>query len=103
MSSEVPSESPWLVGNTHPRHRGSGHSVVLMTSKGPQTPSWESSSESWDEGAGKLYRGGVEVREHLQPHVTQEGLSLINGVQSRGQNRTRESRPSGIVGGLAEP
>src|SRR5450755_4340816 len=27
-------------------------------------------------------------------------LALRNGVQSRGQNRTREIRPSGIVGGL---
>ena len=32
----------------------------------------------------------------------QEGLSLKNGVQSRGQNRTRESRPSGIAGGYTE-
>ena len=31
-----------------------------------------------------------------------EGQYLENGVQSRGQNRTRESRPSGIVGGLPE-
>jgi len=42
MSSEVAFESPWLVGNTYRRQRGSGHSVVLMTSKEPQTQSWES-------------------------------------------------------------
>ena len=41
MPSEVTYESPWLVGNAHPRQRGSGHSVVLMTSKGLQTQSWE--------------------------------------------------------------
>ena len=41
MPSEVTYESPWLVGNAHPRQRGSGHSAVLMTSRGPQTPSWE--------------------------------------------------------------
>jgi len=42
------------------------------------------------------------VSEQLKPRLTPEGLSPENGVQSRGQNRTRESRPSGIVGGLAE-
>src|SRR5262249_44684528 len=45
---------------------------------------------------------GVYGSEPLKPHMFQKGLSLKNGVQSRGQNRTRESRPSGIAGGLAE-
>ena len=58
--------------------------------------------ESWDEGTAKLYRGGAHVSERLKPPMGQEGLSLKNGVQSRGQNRTRESRPSGIVGGYTE-
>ena len=38
----------------------------------------------------------------LQLRFTWEGLHLKNGMQSRGQNRTREIRPSGIVGGLWE-
>src|SRR6266851_6349663 len=102
MSSEVAFESPWLVGNTYRRQRGSGHSVVLMTSKEPQTQSWDMFEGSWDEGAAKLCHRGVDVSERLKPQRGWEGLSLKNGVQSRGQNRTRESRPSGIAGGLAE-
>jgi len=102
MSSEVTAESPWLVGNTHRRQRGSGHSVVLMTSKEPQTQSWDTFEGNEDEGAAKLCRRGVYVSELLKPQRGGEGLSLENGVQSRGQNRTRESRPSGIVGGLVE-
>jgi hypothetical protein len=57
---------------------------------------------SWDEGAAKPCHGGVYGSERLKLHREREGLSLENGVQSRGQNRTRESRPSGIVGGLVE-
>jgi hypothetical protein len=58
--------------------------------------------ERWDKGADQLAQDGVYVREPLKLLLDQEGLSLKNGVQSRGQNRTRESRPSGIVGGLVE-
>src|SRR5215468_805476 len=71
----------------------------------PRTPDTELGKcpqESWDEGTAKLSRGGAYVSEQLKPPMGQEGLCLKNGVQSRGQNRTRESRPSGIVGGLAE-
>ena len=91
-----------VVGNAHARQRGSGHSVVLMTSKEPQTQSWETFEGSWDEGAAKPCHRGVYGSERLKLHRGREGLSLENGVQSRGQNRTRESRPSGIVGGLVE-
>ncbi len=44
----------------------------------------------------------MNVSEHLSIVALREGLFLANGVQSRGQNRIREIRPSGIVGGLAE-
>jgi hypothetical protein len=57
---------------------------------------------SWDEGAAKPCHRGVYGSERLKLPREREGLSLENGVQSRGQNRTRESRPSGIVGGLVE-
>ena len=103
MPSEVTWEVTLVVGNAHARQRGSGHSVVLMTSKEPQTQSWETFEESWDEGTAKPCHRGVYGSERLKLHRGREGLSLENGVQSRGQNRTRESRPSGIVGGLAEP
>jgi hypothetical protein len=102
MSSEVTFESPWLVGNTHRRQRGSGHSVVLITAKNSRHRAGRRSRGSEDEGAAKLCRRGVYVSERLKPHRGWEGLPLKNGVQSRGQNRTRESRPSGIAGGLAE-
>ena len=54
MSSEVTSESPWLVGNTHRRQRGSGHSVVLMT---PHKPRHRAGSYS----SGELGRGGSKT------------------------------------------
>jgi hypothetical protein len=44
----------------------------------------------------------VNVSKHLSIVALREGLFLANGVQSRGQNRIREIRPSGIVGRLAE-
>ena len=68
----------------------------------PDTELGRCPRESWDEETAKLERGGAYVSERLKPPRGQEGLFLKNGVQSRGQNRTRESRPSGIVGGLAE-
>ena len=42
-------------------------------------------------------RGGCAPALELQS--AGEGLDPENGVQSRGQNRTREIRLSGIVGG----
>ena len=91
-----------MVGNAHARQRGAGHSVVLRPSQEPQTQSWETFEGSWDEGAAKPCHRGVYGSERLKLHRGWEGLSLENGVQSRGQNRTRESRLSGIVGGPAE-
>jgi hypothetical protein len=45
--------------------------------------------------------GGVRVPS-LEPLTAWEDQLPENGVQSRGQNRTRENRPSGIVGGPEE-
>jgi hypothetical protein len=60
--------------------------------------------EPWVPGQG--CRQTVRMRGVREPALklrfTWEGLHLENGVQSRGQNRTREIRPSGIVGGLWE-
>ena len=60
--------------------------------------------EPWVPGQG--CRQTVRMRGEREPALklrfTWEGLHLRNGVQSRGQNRTREIRPSGIVGGLWE-
>jgi hypothetical protein len=104
MPSEVTREVTLAAGNAHARAKGlwalGGPDDLQRTS---DTELGSSPRESWDEGTAKLYRGGAYVSELLKPPMGQEGLSLINGVQSRGQNRTRESRPSGIAGGLAEP
>ena len=45
--------------------------------------------------------GGVCVPS-LEPLTAWEDLLPANAVQSRGQNRTRAIRPSGIVGGPVE-
>ena len=91
------------MGNAHTKAKGlwalGGPDDLQRT---PDTALGIRPRESWDEGTAKLYQGGADVSEPLNPHMGQEGLFLKNGVQSRGQNRTRESRPSGIVGGLAE-
>ncbi len=42
------------------------------------------------------------MRQRLNFHDRWEGWLPENGVQSRGQNRTREIRPSGIAGGPGE-
>ena len=54
--------------------------------------------ETRGEGRGKPADGGVNVGEHLSIVADREGLFLTY----RGQNRTREIRPSGIAGGSAE-
>jgi hypothetical protein len=42
----------------------------------------------------------VYVHQRLSFHSQGKARIQQDGVQSRGQNRTREIRPSGIVGGL---
>src|SRR5215468_12299099 len=75
---------------------------VLMTSKHSGHRAGRCLRGSWDKGAAKRCPCGGYVSERLKPHTRREGLLLKNGVQSRGQNRPRDSRPPGIVGGLAE-
>src|SRR5262245_34734119 len=53
--------------------QGSGHSVVLMTSKEPQTQSWETFEGSWDEGTAKLCHRGVYGSARRKLHSAQEG------------------------------
>ena len=102
MSSEATHEVARVVGNAHARQRGSGHSVVLMI---PWVPGHSAGQNAcWESGRRDRQtrrRWGV-CEQALQPHRVRKGLSPIDGVQGRGQNRIREIRPSGIVGGLAE-
>ena len=52
------------------------------------------------EETGKPSARGVYASQRLSLRTIGQAGSLINGVQSPGQNRTREIRPSGIVGRL---
>ncbi len=102
MSSEATHEVALVVGNPHARQRGSGHSVVSMI---PAVPGHRAGENAcWESGrrGRQTARGRGVCEQALQPRRVQEGLSPKNDVQSRGQNRIREIRPSGIVGGLAE-
>ena len=102
MSSEATHEVALEVGNPHARQRVSGHSVVSMI---PWVPGHSAGAKAcWESGrrGRQTARGRGVCEQALQPRRAQEGLSPINGMQGRGQNRIREIRPSGIVGGLAE-
>ncbi len=61
---------------------------------------WNHAGWGRDEGAGKRCERGVYVHQRLSFHSHGKARTQQDGVQSRGQNRTREIRPSGIVGGL---
>ena len=99
MLSEMVRENIWMVGNTHFLAKG-------PWALGGRDHFWANSdadagvarSESRGEGVGKPNDGGVYVGEHLSIVAFREGLLL----KGRGQNRTRESRLSGIAGGPAE-
>jgi hypothetical protein len=102
MSSEATREVALAVGNTHGQAKGLWALGGFDDLTGSRTQSWEKAC--WESGRGGRQTGrwwGV-CEQALEPRRVRKGLLLINGVQSRGQNRTREIRPSGIVGGLAE-
>lgn len=88
--------------NTHAGQRGSGHSVASFAPTCPDTEpeprAWGLRSEGRRPTSGR--RGVGEPALELRRR--KEGPLPINGVQSRGQNRTREIRPSGIAGGPEE-
>ena len=54
---------------------------------------------SWEQGCRQTMKTRGVYEPAFKLRFIWEGLYLKNGVQSRGQNRTREIRPSGIVGG----
>src|SRR5450755_3999418 len=71
-------------------------------SVGNQTPSWVLPGRRRGEGA--LQTPPRRGEGCASTAVSRRGgrPALRNGVQNRGQNRTREIRPSGIVEGLQE-
>jgi hypothetical protein len=58
--------------------------------------------ECCDEETGKPPTRGVYASQRLSLRDGGQARDLTNGVQGRGQNRTREIRPSGIAEGLQE-
>ncbi len=91
-----------LEGNVLGRQRSPGHSVAPRHVTRNQTQSWIVAGSISERGNMQTWRARGECESALKLRPDGEGMLLANGVQSRGQNRTREIRPSGIVGGLAE-
>ena len=83
-------------GNTHCRLRGSGHSVVPRHRSDTVLRYRSSPKQGRTRGQTTVERGVCAPA--LKPPRTWEGPR----AESRGQNRTREIRPSGIVGGPGE-
>ena len=103
MSSEAVPEAAPMVGNAHlPRAKGLWALGGFVGPTRTQTLSWNRAGWGRDEGAGKPCERGVYVCQRLSFHSHGKARIQQDGVQSRGQNRTREIRPSGIVGGLQE-
>ena len=99
MSSEAALEVAWMVGNTHLRRRGSGHSVVPKAQHASRLRAGIRAGLRSGRGCRQTMRTRGVCAPALELQPAWEGLHLGNGVQSRGQNRTREIRLSGIVGG----
>jgi hypothetical protein len=88
-------------GNTRSGQRGSGHSVATTVGYAPDTGPGYAGPASRRRGEANLSASGRRVRQHRS--FARWGKACPEKcVQSRGQNRTREIRPSGIVEGLQE-
>ena len=102
MSSEATVEVAPTVGNTRLGQRGSGHSAVPRTQHASRLRAGLHAGLRSGRGCRTtMWTRGV-CAPALELQSAWEGPHLENGVQSRGQNRTREIRPSGIVGGPGE-
>jgi hypothetical protein len=102
MSSEMTIKVIPVMGNAHTGQRDSGHSVVSSMLYAPRRRT--GTVQLWSLGTRILvnHRLWGVCEPVLKPQFVWKGWYLENGVQSRGQNRTREIRLSGIVGRLAE-
>lgn len=116
MLSEGIHEVPAFGGNACGAQRSPGYSVVAARRRREDMAAMRSNLSSvWtmsrpgpvadccDEETGKRSARGVYASQRLSFRVGRQARDLTNVVQSRGQNRTRETRPSGIVEGLQEP
>ena len=102
MSSEAALEVARMVGNTHLRRRGSGHSVVPRAQHASRLRAGIRAGLRSGRGCRQTMRTRGVCAPALELQPAWEGLHPENGMQSRGQNRTREIRPSGIIGGPVE-
>lgn len=107
--SEATGEVAPTSGNTRPGQRSPGHSVATDEEHGrtwPFRPKSLGAKMLWSSlrcggsETGKPQRRGVYACQRLSFRLCGQACPLINVVQNRGQNRTRETRPSGIVGRL---
>ena len=89
-------------GNALAGRRGSGHSVATDAEAQPDAELDLLRPVLRGEGATRTPRSWGEGCASTAASHRAGRPALTNGVQSRGQNRTREIRPSGIVGGLQE-
>ncbi len=99
MSSEAAFEVAPMVGNAHLGQRGSGHSAVPRAQHASRLRAGLHAGLRSGRGCRTTMRTRGVCAPALELQPAREGLDPENGVQSRGQNRTREIRPSGIVGG----
>ena len=99
MSSEVTLEVTPMVGNPRVGQRGSGHSVVPRAQHASRLRAGIRAGLRSGRGCRQTMRTRGVCAPALELQPAWKDLGPENGVQSRGQNRTREIRPSGIVGG----
>jgi hypothetical protein len=88
-------------GNARSGQRGSGHSVAAIAGYAPDTEPGYAAPTSWRRGDANSTASGRRVRQH-RSFALWGKVRPEKWVQSRGQNRTREIRPSGIAEGLQE-
>ena len=100
MSSEAALEVAPMMGNAHLGQRGSGHSAVPRAQHASRLRAGSHAGLRSGRGCRRTVRTQGVGAPALELQPAREGLDLENGVQGRGQNRTREIRLSGIVGGL---
>ena len=99
MSSEATREVTLVTDNARARQRGSGHSAVPNARHASRLRAGSHAGSGSGRGCRQTMRARGVGAPALELRPAREGLDPENGVQSRGQNRTREIRPSGIVGG----
>ena len=88
-------------GNARAGQRGSGYSAAMMVGAQPDSELGSAGPASWRRGDANSTMAGRRVRQHRS--FASRGKARPDKYrESRGQNRTREIRPSGIVERLQE-